>query len=256
MSVSAVVSNGQIVETTSQTSVSSSTSSTSGYDKESFLQLLVAQMKYQDPLEPTSNTEYISQYATFSQVEQLQNMAQSMDLSRASGLVGETVQISTTDSSGNTTSLEGQVEYVKYENGSAYVSIDGTLYSADDVTAVIDSAYSTAYELANSFADSVNSLPSFANLTLDDADTIEALRTGYNSLTSYQQGFIDDSYVELLEEYVAKIAEMQADAEAAAEAEAENAASEETEESSESTTTDSSEEISDETLDALLTDTE
>jgi len=62
-------------------------------DKDSFLKLLVAQMKYQDPLEPTSNTEFIAQYATFSQVEQLQNMATNMEMSRASSFVGQTVNI-------------------------------------------------------------------------------------------------------------------------------------------------------------------
>ena len=76
MALVAPVENGKIVETASQASVKKSTkSSKSGMDKEAFLQLLVAQMKYQDPLEPTSNTEYISQYAQFSQVEQMQNMS-------------------------------------------------------------------------------------------------------------------------------------------------------------------------------------
>ena len=37
-----------------------------GYDQ--FLQILCAEMQYQDPLEPTSNTEYIAQLATFSQL--------------------------------------------------------------------------------------------------------------------------------------------------------------------------------------------
>ena len=84
MALVAPVENGKIVETASQTSVKKSTkSSKSGMDKEAFLQLLVAQMKYQDPLEPTSNTEYISQYAQFSQVEQMQNMSSSMDLAES-----------------------------------------------------------------------------------------------------------------------------------------------------------------------------
>ena len=71
----AQVVDGKVVETTSQESLKN-TKKASGntLDKEAFLQLLVAQMKYQDPLQPTSNTEYISQYATFSQVEQMQNM--------------------------------------------------------------------------------------------------------------------------------------------------------------------------------------
>ena len=95
MALVAPVENGKIVETASQTSVSKAAKSSSGMDKEAFLQLLVAQMKYQDPLEPTSNTEYIAQYAQFSQVEQMQNMSNSMDLQRASSLVGKEVYIKT-----------------------------------------------------------------------------------------------------------------------------------------------------------------
>lgn len=69
MSIVVPVKDGKIVdETASQTSLSESKKAGS-LDKEAFLQLLVAQMKYQDPLEPTSNTEYISQLATFSSLE-------------------------------------------------------------------------------------------------------------------------------------------------------------------------------------------
>ena len=57
MGVSAVVKNGEIQETASQSSVKQASASKNGMDKEAFLQLLVAQMKYQDPLEPTSNTD-------------------------------------------------------------------------------------------------------------------------------------------------------------------------------------------------------
>ena len=95
------IENGKIQETASQSSLSKTNKSTpDGMDKDAFLQLLVAQMKYQDPLEPTSNTEYISQYAQFSQVEQMQNMSGSMDLQRASSLVGQEVYMKTTTSSG------------------------------------------------------------------------------------------------------------------------------------------------------------
>ena len=56
-SVSATVKNGEIVTSASQDSLSTKgTDKNSGMDKDAFLQLLVAQMKYQDPLEPTSNT--------------------------------------------------------------------------------------------------------------------------------------------------------------------------------------------------------
>jgi len=42
--------------------------------KQEFLELLIAQLRYQDPLEPLSNQEYSAQLAQFSQLEQLQNM--------------------------------------------------------------------------------------------------------------------------------------------------------------------------------------
>ena len=90
MSVVAQVVDGKIVETSSQESLKNEKASKgSTMDKEAFLQLLVAQMKYQDPLEPTSNTETVSQYAQFAQVESIQNMSSTMELQRASSLVGQ-----------------------------------------------------------------------------------------------------------------------------------------------------------------------
>lgn len=212
MSVGAVVKDGQIQETASQSSVQKSSSS-NGMDKDAFLQLLVAQMKYQDPLEPTSNTEYISQYATFSQVEQMQNMAASMELSRASSMVGKLVTVETTNSNGETKQIQGKVEYVTYENNKAYVSIDGTLYSADDVIAVVDETYQDAYDLAVTFAGAMEELPLYEELTLSDKEAVSILQQGYNSMTAYQQSFISKAYVEKLQQYVARIAQLEAEAE-------------------------------------------
>ena len=139
MALVAAVENGQIVESASQSSLSKTTSTSNDMDKDAFLQLLVAQMKYQDPLEPTSNTEYISQYAQFSQVESMTNMAASMDLQRACSLVGEEVYIKTTTSSGETSYVQGKVDYVVYENGKAYLAINEQLYSLDDLDTIADS---------------------------------------------------------------------------------------------------------------------
>ena len=67
-----------------------------GYDKDTFLQILVAQMKYQNPLQPESNTEYISQYAIFSQIEQLSNIQNTLNLMRAENIIGKFVNIKET----------------------------------------------------------------------------------------------------------------------------------------------------------------
>ena len=208
MAVTAIVDNGQILETATQSSVKKAASK-NGMDKDAFLQLLVAQMKYQDPLEPTSNTEYISQYATFSQVEQMQNMAATMELTRASSLVGKMVEIQTTDSNGNAKSVQGTVEYVVYENNQAFVSVDGNLYSADDVKAVIDGNYQTALDLAVAFVAAMNKLPALEDITLNDKEAIETLQKGFNSMTSYQQSFIANSLIEKLQKYVEMIAKLE-----------------------------------------------
>lgn len=220
MAVSAIIKDGQIQETASESSAKkANATNSSGMDKDAFLQLLVAQMKYQDPLEPTSNTEYISQYATFSQVEQMQNMAATMELSRASSLVGQLVEVTTTGSDGETKTIQGMVDYVTYENNKAYVSIDGTSYSADDVTAVIDSEYQSAYELAVAFAVAMNKLPSLDQLTVSDREAVETLQEGYNAMTSYQQNFIASDYVTKLQKYVEKMDELVKAQEAASKAE-------------------------------------
>lgn len=202
----AVIKDGSFVETASAASTASTAKAGDAMDKDAFLQLLVAQMKYQDPLEPTSNTEYISQYATFSELEQMQNMSASMELSRASSYVGQEVVIRTTLSSGEVQEIEGVVEYVIYENNKAMVSVDGALYSASDIYATKSAQYSTAVELATAFVDTMDAMPSVDNLSLSDEEVVENLREGFNNMTKYQQSMIPAELVTKLQEYVDRIA--------------------------------------------------
>lgn len=212
-SLMAPVENGKIVETTSQNSLKNKKTNTSGMDKESFLQLLVAQMKYQDPLEPTSNTEYIAQYAQFSQVEQLQNMAASTDLSRASSLVGKHVYVKTTDASGATVETYGKVDYVVYENGKAYLSINESLYSLDDLGSVVDKTYKDAYEKAYDFTARLNKLPAVTSVDLTDAGEIDELEKIYRGMDDYEKSFVAEDTVKRLDKYVARLQEVRRAAE-------------------------------------------
>ncbi len=248
-SVSATVKNGEIVTSASQDSLSKANESNSGMDKDAFLQLLVAQMKYQDPLEPTSNTEYISQYAQFSQVEALNNMSTTMELSRYSSYVGKEVVIESTDSSGKSTQTRGFVDYVTFEEGKAYFSIEGNLYKAEDMVTVISNEYSNAEDIAEQFAKTIKDLPGVDSINVNDhGNTINNLYNLYNSIGYYEKGFLDDDDVAAMNKYVAKLNELlvqlaneaaleqerkQAEAEAQ-NAEAQNAAKETTPVSNES----------------------
>ena len=216
MALVAPVENGKIVETASQTSVKNSTkTSSNGMDKEAFLQLLVAQMKYQDPLEPTSNTEYISQYAQFSQVEQMQNMSSSMDLQRASSLVGKEVYIKTTTSSGDTKLVQGRVDYVSYENNKAYLYINEQKYSIDDLDSVVDTDYLNAYNKAYNFTVKLNKLPNVNGIDSGDGETIDELEKEYNDMSDYEKSFLAKDTVNSLNKYIERLQEIRKAAEEA-----------------------------------------
>ncbi|MDE5716013.1 MAG: flagellar hook capping protein [Lachnospiraceae bacterium] len=211
------VEDGKFVESNSAASLAQATKkaqSGNTLDKDAFLQLLVAQMKYQDPLEPTSNTEYISQYATFSELEQMQNMSASMDLFRASSLVGQTVLLKVRDSQGRTTNVQGNVDYVVYENNKAYLSVNGDLYSMDDLDTVADPTYLEAYRLAADFLNIMNKLPALENLTVADRENVEKLSEMYEGMNDYQKAFLTDEEVDTMKKYAAKMKDLVAIAEA------------------------------------------
>ncbi len=133
------VSNGKVVDTSSSTTTN--TTGTSSLDKNAFLQLLVTQMKYQDPLNPSTDTQFVQQLATFSQLEQMQNLNLTTTNNQAFGLVGMEVEVSTKDSAGKVTTKTGTVDYVVMSNGTAKLAIEGNLYTLDQVTTVLDSTY-------------------------------------------------------------------------------------------------------------------
>ncbi|HWK12933.1 MAG TPA: flagellar hook assembly protein FlgD [Rhizobiaceae bacterium] len=89
-----------------------SSAGTANVDYQSFLRLLVAQMKNQDPTKPMESTEYVAQLATFSQVEQsvqmnakLDQMLRASSMSQADALIGREI----TSADGNTTGVVDEV---------------------------------------------------------------------------------------------------------------------------------------------------
>jgi flagellar basal-body rod modification protein FlgD len=109
------------------------TSSTSGISSEismdSFLTLFVTQLKNQNPLDPTDNTEFMSQLAQFSTLEQEQQQTgylaninsigtaslQLDQITMASSFIGKTIKYSSDENGANDKTLTGVVEGVKLE---------------------------------------------------------------------------------------------------------------------------------------------
>jgi flagellar basal-body rod modification protein FlgD len=108
--------------------------------KDDFLKLLVGQLKNQDPMNPTSDTDFIGQMAQFSQLEQTTNMATANSEliaqqtgARAVSLLGR--HVTHPDTAGVSTT--GVVEKVEWSAGKPKLTIAGVAgIDPNSVTAV------------------------------------------------------------------------------------------------------------------------
>ena len=189
------------------------TGSTLGYDQ--FLQLLCAEMQYQDPLEPTSNTDYVAQMATFSQLEATLSLTETQESANASNLVGKQVILKvTSETTGNTTYVDGRVDYVMYQNGEVFLSVNDQLYPASSLDTVADTEYYEGVTYASTLKELVDKLPLKENLTLEWQKAVTQIREIYDGMTSYQQQFVPAETLGTLREYEERIQELVTQAEA------------------------------------------
>ncbi len=91
-------------------------------------------------MEPMENTEYISQMAEFSALEQMQSMNTSINTMYAFGLMGKEVTVNNSDG----TLTTGIVESVSMQNGSNFIEVDGVQYDSVTVISASEPTASTA----------------------------------------------------------------------------------------------------------------
>jgi flagellar basal-body rod modification protein FlgD len=117
------------------------TSSSTGAagDKEMFLQLLVAQMRYQDPMNPTDSAEFLAQTAQFTSLEKLEVVADQSAQAfaaqmafGASSLVGRTVTY--TDAEG--AEVTGTVSSVRFGSSGPLLGVGDAEVALDQVVTV------------------------------------------------------------------------------------------------------------------------
>ena len=119
------------------TSNAGSTSSTKGFgDQKVFLELMVAQMRYQDPLNPTDSSQFMAQTAQFTALEKMQAVADqtAMLLSTqlafgASSMIGQTVRWYDKDG----VEQSGTVRGTTYLSKGPVLSVDGKEVALTDV---------------------------------------------------------------------------------------------------------------------------
>ena len=101
------------------------TSRRAAIQQEDFLQVLLAQLQFQDPLEPLDNNEFIAQFAELTNLEQTQQFNDKLDTlltlensGQAIGLINRSVQVAT-----NTGTEVGEVISVAFQNGAPELTI-------------------------------------------------------------------------------------------------------------------------------------
>jgi flagellar basal-body rod modification protein FlgD len=97
--------------------------------EQSFLQLLITQLKNQDPLSPADPTQMVSQLASFSSLEQMTQLNTNMNTvldNSAVSLIGQTVTVA--DNTSSTGFVTGQVTGIVYYSNGPAVQVNGSNY--------------------------------------------------------------------------------------------------------------------------------
>jgi len=104
-------------------------------DQNAFLQLLMTQLQYQDPMNPTGSEEFIQQQASFTQISELQKMngilASSSQMMQASSLIDKEVTITDPNDSSGESTITGVVTEANINSTGASIVIDGNSYPLD-----------------------------------------------------------------------------------------------------------------------------
>jgi flagellar basal-body rod modification protein FlgD len=119
----------------SQGSSGASSLGTAGLlDPSTFLSLLVDELKYQNPLDPTSSSDFMSQIAQLSQVEQLSTVSSASQMGEAAGLIGKTV----TANDGSGTTISGVVTGVTNGSSGPLLNVGSNTVALTDVQQIKD----------------------------------------------------------------------------------------------------------------------
>jgi flagellar basal-body rod modification protein FlgD len=161
---------------TSSTSSSSSTSKigeAAGLGKDDFMQLLIAQLKNQDPMKPTDDTQFIAQLAQFSSLEATNKMSDTLAelsnaqmLGQAAAMIGKTVSAKLTDG----TTVTGTVTQVNMVDSKAKVVVNGQEIDSSLITSVTNTA-------SSSTSTSTTSTSTTSTSTTEKATTTNAATT-------------------------------------------------------------------------------
>jgi flagellar basal-body rod modification protein FlgD len=121
--------------------------------KDEFLQILVTQLRNQDPMQPMQDKEFIAQMAQFSSLEQMMNMSKEMTSLRQSAgmvaaLIGKEVSWKETTDTG-VIDHSGVVKSVLWRDHVQYAKVDNIEVPVDEIISISEPSEDSETEVAN-----------------------------------------------------------------------------------------------------------
>lgn len=131
MSVTSQINEAATYTAQMQASQPRATGAASKLGSQDFLNLMLKQLNYQDPLEPVSNTEFIAQQAQFTQLQTTQEMNNNIlsnnSVSEALSLVGKSVTLTNPDDAKKT--ITGTVTSATMDGKNTTIKVNGKDYA-------------------------------------------------------------------------------------------------------------------------------
>ncbi|OXS59677.1 flagellar hook assembly protein FlgD [Cohnella sp. CIP 111063] len=111
--------------------------------KDEFLQILVTQLRYQDPMQPMQDKEFIAQMAQFSSLEQMMNMTKEITALKqsagmATGLIGKQIEwyADNVEEGGQSVVQRGTVDSIIWTGGVQYAQIGDLAVPIDKIISI------------------------------------------------------------------------------------------------------------------------
>lgn len=126
--------------TQAQAQKAKGTTGSNTIDSNAFMTLLLQQLKYQDPLNPTDNQQFLAQQAQFTQLSEIQklnsNTSTNNQIMQASSLIGKTVTL--VDPNDTSKKITGKVTSADFTSSGAAIEVNGKSYALGYVSSISD----------------------------------------------------------------------------------------------------------------------
>lgn len=173
------------------------TKSNDEFNKNSFLKIMTAELSNMDPSTSQDNTQYVTQMAQFTTMEQMNNLNNTMTTYSYQGLLGKGVTVDVTDLNGD--SYTGIVRGVSKQNNNWYLSVDvkedgkivSKLFDASTLKSVLGVS-----DTANSNMSVNSNFMAASNLASNADNKVVILNTDSSGTKSIVKGTVKSAFLD------------------------------------------------------------